>query len=122
MALPPRALLVALTGGALTVIAVLGGILPRSTVPLAWYVPAIDSVIAATLLFVLVLAASDVVVRRHARLLPVAVSSLALALVWLAHGLTFPGVLPISLALTSSQTAAGLFHFGHVARRDKTYA
>ena len=115
MALPPRALLVALTGGALTVIAVLGGILPRSTVPLAWYVPAIDSVIAATLLFVLVLAASDVVVRRHARLLPVAVSSLALALVWLAHGLTFPGVLPISLALTSSQTAAGLFHFGHVA-------
>src|SRR5437588_511384 len=42
MAIPPRATLVSLTAVALTVIAVVGGILPQSTVPLPWYVPALD--------------------------------------------------------------------------------
>ena len=98
----------------LLVIGVIGAILPGSNQPLIWYVPVLDCATVVTLIVIVVLASADVALRRHARLLPVALSSLALAVVWLAHGLTFPQVLPSSLPFVSSQTAAYLFQLGHI--------
>jgi diguanylate cyclase (GGDEF)-like protein/PAS domain S-box-containing protein len=98
----------------LLLINVIGAILPESNQPLIWYVPVLDCATVVTLVVIVVLASADVVLRRDARLLPAALSSLALALVWLAHGLTFPQVLPSSLPFVSSQTAAYLFQLGHI--------
>src|SRR2546429_8404660 len=67
-----------------------------------------------TLAVVLMLSSTDAIIRRHGRLLPIAFGSAALALVWLAHMLTFPGVIPGRFPLVSSQTAPYLFHLGHI--------
>ena len=111
-----RGLLVLLTTTVLTLITVVGAVLPDRSVPLTWYVPVLDSAKIVTLLVVLLLSAIDVTLRRHNRLLLVAVASVALALIWLAHMLTFPGVFPAgSLPLITAQTAPYLFHLGHIA-------
>jgi diguanylate cyclase (GGDEF)-like protein/PAS domain S-box-containing protein len=110
-----RGLMALLLAVTLTTVAGVAAILPASTQPLLWYVPALDSAIAVTLLVVVVLASVDVVMRRHSRLLPVAVSALCLALLWLAHGVAFPGVVPVHLLLTSRQTSGALFHLAHIA-------
>src|SRR5579864_74576 len=104
----------ALVALVLALITSLGAVLPGGSQPLSWYLPVLDCAMAVTLLVVLVLSAADVLLRRNGALLPVSVGSLALALTWLAHGLTFPRVLPTPLPLTSSETAAYLFHLGHL--------
>ncbi|HEX3629066.1 MAG TPA: EAL domain-containing protein [Candidatus Dormibacteraeota bacterium] len=110
-----RRLLLGLLGAAtLSIVSVIGAVLPGSSPPLTWYVPVVDSALLVMLVTVLVLASTDVVLRRHGRLLPVAAASLVLALIWLAHGLTFPGVLPVTVPWTSTQTAVELFHLGHI--------
>jgi len=107
-------LAVALTLGVLSMIGLVGAILPEGTLPLAWYVPVLDCAMVVTLLVVLALASIDVVLRRHSRLLPVGMASLGLAVVWLAHMVTFPGVVPAGIPLIALQTASYLFHLGHL--------
>src|SRR5204862_365409 len=77
-------------------------------------VPALDMTMVVTLAVVFLLASTDAIIRRHGRLLPIAFGSVALGLVWLAHMLTFPGVLPGNYALVSSQAAPYLFQLGHI--------
>src|SRR5207237_2479600 len=109
-----RGLLVLLSMTVLLLVSVLGALLPDRTLPLTWYVPALDMAMVVTLAVVLMLSSTDAIIRRHGRLLPIAFGSAALGLVWLAHMLTFPGVIPGRFPLVSSQTAPYLFHLGHI--------
>src|SRR2546430_744104 len=109
-----RGLLVLLSMTVLLLVSVLGALLPASTMPLTWYVPALDMAMVVTLAVVLMLSSTDAIIRRHGRLLPIAFGSAALGLVWLAHMLAFPGVIPGRFLLVSSQTAPYLFHLGHI--------
>src|SRR6266567_4156881 len=93
---------------------VLATLLPHATLPLTWYVPVLDSAMVVTLAVVLFLSSSDVIIRRHGRLLPLAFVSLVLGVVWLQHMLTFPGVAPFKLPLVTNQTAPFLFQAGHI--------
>ena len=110
-----RALLAICAALVLAVINLVAALLPESNPALVWYIPVVDSATVVMLIVVLVLASTDVILRRHGRLLTMAASSLALTLVWLAHGLTFPGVLPATMPLITSQTAVYVFHLGHMA-------
>src|SRR5438128_7059657 len=109
-----RGLLVLLTAAAIMLISVLGALLPDATVPLTWYVPVLDSAMVVTLAVVLVLSSIDVLIRRHGRSLPLAFVSVVLGMLWLAHMLTFPGVVPFSLPFVTNQTAPFLFHVAHI--------
>jgi diguanylate cyclase (GGDEF)-like protein/PAS domain S-box-containing protein len=110
-----RGLTAAATGVVLLVVIAIGEILPSGSLPLTWYAPALDSAMVVALLVVLTMSSIDVVLRRHSRLLAAAAASLALALVWLAHMLTFPGVFPAGVPLVGPQTAPYLFNLGHIA-------
>src|SRR2546423_3007637 len=110
-----RGLAALLTAAVLGLVLFVGAILPEGSLPLTWYAPALDSATVLILLVVLTLSSIDVVLRRHSRLLAAAAASLALALVWLAHMLAFPGVLPAGVPLIQSQTAPYLFNLGHIA-------
>ncbi|HEY9287351.1 MAG TPA: EAL domain-containing protein [Candidatus Dormibacteraeota bacterium] len=110
-----RAALALCAVAVLAVVNLIAILLPDSSPPLTWYIPVVDSAMLVMLSVVLVLASTDVILRRHDRLLTVAASSLALGLVWLAHGLAFPGVLPTASPLIGSQTPSYLFHLGHIA-------
>ncbi len=109
-----RGLLALLAAAVIMVVFVLGTLLPDATLPLTWYVPVLDSAMVVTLAVVLFLSSSDVIIRRHGRLLPLAFVSLVLGVVWLQHMLTFPGVAPFKLPLVTNQTAPFLFQAGHI--------
>jgi len=109
-----RGLLALLSVTVLLLVAVLGALFPDRTLPLTWYVPALDMAMVVTLAVVLMLSSTDSIIRRHGRLLPIAFGSTALGLVWLAQLLTFPGVLPGTYQLVSNQAAPYLFHLGHI--------
>jgi diguanylate cyclase (GGDEF)-like protein/PAS domain S-box-containing protein len=64
---------------------------------------------------VLALSSADVLLRRHSRSLPLVFASVVIAILWLQHMLTFPGVLPFRLPFASNQTASFLFHAAHIA-------
>src|SRR5438067_11176959 len=85
-----RGLLALLAAAAIMLVSVLGALLPDATVPLTWYVPVLDSAMLVTLAVVLFLSSSDVIIRRHGRLLPLAFVSVVLRTVWLQHMLPFP--------------------------------
>jgi diguanylate cyclase (GGDEF)-like protein/PAS domain S-box-containing protein len=68
-----------------------------------------------TLAVVLALSSADVLLRRHSRSLPLVFASVVIAILWLQHMLTFPGVLPFRLPFASNQTASFLFHAAHIA-------
>jgi diguanylate cyclase (GGDEF)-like protein/PAS domain S-box-containing protein len=105
----------ALAGLTLLVGALGGSLIPGGRPPLTWFAPVLDSATVVMLLVVLLLSSIDVLLRRHSRLMPVALLSLGLGLLWLAHMLTFPGVLPVHPPLVSAQTAPYLFNLGHIA-------
>jgi len=109
-----RGLLALLAAAVIMLVFVLGTLLPDATLPLTWYVPVLDSAMVVTLAVVLFLSSSDVIIRRHGRLLPLAFVSLVLGVVWLQHMLTFPGVAPFKLPLVTNQTAPFLFQAGHI--------
>src|SRR5438874_7505058 len=109
-----RGLLALLSVTVMLLVSVPGTLLPDRTLPLTWYVPALDMTVVVTLAVVFLLASTDARIRRHGRLLPVAFGSVALGLVWLAHMLTFPGVLPGNYPLRSVQAAPYLFQLGHI--------
>src|SRR5436309_5250535 len=109
-----RGLLALLAAAAIMLVSVLGALLPDATLPLTWYVPVLDSAMVVTLAVVLFLSSSDVIIRRHGRLLPLAFVSVVLGMVWLQHMLTFPGVAPFTLPLVTNQTAPFLFQAGHI--------
>jgi len=109
-----RGLLALLAAAVIMLVSVVGELLPDATVPLTWYVPVLDSAMLVTLAVVLFLSSSDVIIRRHGRLLPVAFVSVVLGMVWLQHMLTFPGVAPFTLPLVTNQTAPFLFQAGHI--------
>jgi len=109
-----RGLLALLAAAVIMLVSVVGELLPDATVPLTWYVPVLDSAMLVTLAVVLFLSSSDVIIRRHGRLLPVAFVSVVLGMVWLQHMLTFPGVAPFTLPLVTNQTAPFLFQAGHL--------
>src|SRR5437764_22128 len=100
-----RGLLALLAAAVIMLVSVLGALLPDATLPLTWYVPVLDSAMLVTLAVVLFLSSSDVIIRRHGRLLPLAFVSVVLGMVWLQHMLTFPGVAPFTLPLVTNQTA-----------------
>lgn len=99
----------------LGLIFLLGSVLPGNTLPLTWYVPVWDMASALTMAVALFLSASDVVIRRHGRALPIVSASVILIGLWLAHMLTFPNVIPFHLPFVTSQTAGYLFHTAHLA-------
>ena len=99
-----RGLLALLAAAVIMLVSVLGALLPDATLPLTWYVPVLDSAMLVTLAVVLFLSSSDVIIRRHGRLLPLAFVSVVLGMVWLQHMLTFPGVAPFTLPLVTNQT------------------
>src|SRR2546430_1638558 len=109
-----RGLLALLAAAVIMLVSVLGALLPDATLPLTWYVPVLDSAMLVTLAVVLFLSSSDVIIRRHGRLLPLAFVSVVLGMVWLQHMLTFPGVAPFTLPLVTNQTAPFLFQAGHI--------
>ncbi|TMD85471.1 MAG: EAL domain-containing protein [Chloroflexi bacterium] len=113
MSVPP-VLLALLSVTVLLLISVLGALLPDRTLSLPWYVPALDMAMVVTLSVVLLLSSTDAIIRRHGRLLPLAFGGAALGLVWLAHMLTFPGVIPGRFPLVSSQAAPYLFQVGQI--------
>jgi diguanylate cyclase (GGDEF)-like protein/PAS domain S-box-containing protein len=110
-----RGSLALLTAAALMLVSVLGAVLPDATLPLTWYVPVLDSAMVVTLAVVLALSSADVLLRRHSRSLPLVFASVVIAILWLQHMLTFPGVLPFRLPFASNQTASFLFHAAHIA-------
>jgi diguanylate cyclase (GGDEF)-like protein/PAS domain S-box-containing protein len=110
-----RALWPGLAGLTLLVGLISGSLIPSGRPPLTWFAPVLDSATVVMLLVVLVLSSIDVVLRRHSRLTPMAITALGLALLWLAHMVAFPGVLPVHLPLVSIQTAPYLFNLGHIA-------
>src|SRR5438105_10515186 len=67
-----------------------------------------------TLALVRFLSALDVIIRRHDRLLGIGFASTILGIIWLAHMLSFPGVIPGRTPLVSSQTAPYLFQLGQI--------
>ena len=87
-----RGLLALLSVTVMLLVSVLGTLLPDRTLPLTWYVPALDMTVVVTLAVVFLLASTDAMIRRHGRLLPVAFGSVALGLVWLAHMLFCPAI------------------------------
>ena len=89
-----RGALILLGAALLAGVSVLAALIPRGTLPLTWYVPVLDVAMVVTLAVVLFLCALDVIIRRHDRLLAIAFASTILGIVWLAHMLTFPGVIP----------------------------
>jgi diguanylate cyclase (GGDEF)-like protein/PAS domain S-box-containing protein len=109
-----RGLLALLTAAVLMLVSVLGALLPDGTLPLTWYVPVLDSARVVMLAVVLFLSSTDVVIRRHGRSLPLVFVSVVLGIWWLGHMLTFPGVLPFTLPLATSQTASFLFHVANI--------
>ncbi|HEV2014286.1 MAG TPA: EAL domain-containing protein [Candidatus Dormibacteraeota bacterium] len=109
-----RGLLALLTVAVLMLVSALGALLPDRTLPLTWYVPALNMTMVVTLAVAFFLCAVDVVIRRHGRMLPLGFASAALGMVWLVHMLTFPGVLPGRLPFVTAQTAPYLFHLGHI--------
>jgi len=109
-----RGLLALLTVAVLMLISLLGTLLPNTAVPLTWWVPVLDSAMVVMLAVVLVLSATDVVIRREGRSLPLVFVSVVVGIVWLQHMLTFPGVLPFRLPFATNQTAAFLFHTAHI--------
>ncbi|MDQ6885211.1 MAG: EAL domain-containing protein [Candidatus Dormibacteraeota bacterium] len=109
-----RGLLALLTVAVIMLVSVVGAVLPDATFPLTWYVPVLDCAMVVTLAVVLLLASSDVVIRRHGRSLPLAFISVVLGMLWLQHMLTFPGVLPFTLSFLTNQTAPFLFHTAHI--------
>ena len=109
-----RGTLALLMATVLMLVLLLGALLPDRTLPLTWYVPALDMTMVVTLAVAFFLSAVDVLIRRHGRMLPIGFASAALGLVWLVHMLTFPGVLPGRLPFVTAQTAPYLFHLGHI--------
>jgi len=109
-----RGLLVLLLAAILMLVSVLGALLPDGTLPLSWFVPVLDSAKVVTLAVVLFLSSTDVVIRRHGRSLPLTFVSVVIGMLWLQHMLTFPGVLPLRLPLTTDQTAVFLFHTANI--------
>ena len=109
-----RGALILLGAALLAGVSVLAALIPRGTLPLTWYVPVLDVAMVVTLAVVLFLCALDVIIRRHDRLLAIAFASTILGIVWLAHMLTFPGVIPARPAFISLQTAPYLFHLGQI--------
>src|SRR6202035_483163 len=109
-----RGLLALLTAAALMLVSVLGALLPDATLPLTWYVPVLDSAMVVALAVVFALSSADVVLRRHSRSLPLVFASVVIAILWLQHMLTFPGVLPFRLPLATNQTSNFLFHAAHI--------
>jgi diguanylate cyclase (GGDEF)-like protein/PAS domain S-box-containing protein len=103
-----------LATAALLLVSILGALLPSGTLVLIWYVPVLDSAVAVTLAVVFFVASTDVIIRRHGRSIPIACASIAIGLAWLAHMLTFPGVLPVGLPFVTGQTAPYLFHLAHI--------
>jgi diguanylate cyclase (GGDEF)-like protein/PAS domain S-box-containing protein len=110
-----RGLAAASAAMGVTTVVFVAAVLPQGSLPLTWYAPALDSASVVILLVVLTLSSIDVVLRRHSRLLTAASACLALALVWLAHMVSFPGVLPAGVPLIGRQTAPYLFNLGHIA-------
>ena len=110
-----RGLIGVVAAAVLGLIFLLGSVLPGSTLPLPWYVPVWDMASVVTMVVALFLSASDVLIRRHGRALPIVSASLILVCLWLAHMLTFPSVLPFHLPLVTSQTAGFMFHAAHLA-------
>ncbi len=109
-----RGLLALLATAVLTLVSLVGALLPHSTLPLTWYVPVLDSAMVVMLAVVLFLSSTDVVIRREGRSLPLVFVSVVIGMVWFQHMLTFPGVLPFTLPLATNQTATFLFHAAHI--------
>jgi len=109
-----REALILVGAAVLTVVSVLVARLPRGALPLTWYVPVLDMAMVVTLAVVLFLCALDVIIRRHDRLLAIGFASTTLGIVWLAHMLSFPGVIPARPPFVSSQTAPYLFDLGQI--------
>ncbi|HEY8737436.1 MAG TPA: EAL domain-containing protein [Candidatus Dormibacteraeota bacterium] len=98
----------------LTLIFILGSTLPGTTLPLTWYAPVWDVATAVIMAVALFLCATDVVIRRHGRALPIVSASVILICLWLAHMVTFPGVVPFQLPYVTAQTSGFFFHVAHI--------
>ena len=109
-----RGVVILLGAVLLTGISVLLALVPRGALPLTWYVPVLDMAMVVTLAVVLFLSALDVIIRRNDRLLGIGVASTILGTIWLAHMLTFPGVIPGRAPFVASQTAPYLFQLGQI--------
>ncbi|HEV3096011.1 MAG TPA: EAL domain-containing protein [Candidatus Dormibacteraeota bacterium] len=109
-----RGALILLGAAILMAVSVLLALVPKGTLPLTWYVPVLDMTMVVTLAVVLFLSALDVIIRRHDRLLAIGFASAMLGIIWLAHMLTFPGVIPGRPPFVSPQTAPYLLHLGQI--------
>ena len=117
---PPR--VVALLGGRLTVVlasiigvsgVVAGLFLPPGGTALAWFIPLIEGATALSLLVAGAMAGIDVIVRQERSALPYVGIAVTVAALWLAHLLSFTGVLLPTLV--GAQDDGLLFHFGRIA-------
>jgi diguanylate cyclase (GGDEF)-like protein/PAS domain S-box-containing protein len=112
----PRALLLpAASAGVSALVLVAGARLGSSTPRLPWVVPAVDLLVIAALLGVALLAGIDATLRSDTRALPLAAVSVTVAVLWIPHFATFPGILPPGLlAGVTAQSAAVAFHAVHL--------
>src|SRR5438128_10450796 len=70
-----RGLLALLSVTVMLLVSVLGTLLPDRTLPLTWYVPALDMAVVVTLVGGFLLASTVALIRGNVRLLPLAVGS-----------------------------------------------
>src|SRR3989442_2688437 len=77
-----RGLLALLAAAVLTLVSLVGALLPDSTLPLTWYVPVLDSAMVVMLAVVLFLSSTDVCIPPQRRSLPPVFLSVAIGLVW----------------------------------------
>src|SRR2546426_10868994 len=89
-----RGLLALLTAALLMLVSVLGALLPDTTLTLTWYVPVLDSAMVVMLAVVLFLPLTEVVFRRHCRLLPLVFACFGIRMLMLPRMPNFPGGLP----------------------------
>lgn len=89
-------------------------VLPKSPTELSWFLPAVDILLFVLFGLTAVLGCMDAILRRHGRSIPTAAAAAGAGLAWIAHLITFPGVLPSDLPHVGPQTAAMLFHLAHI--------
>src|SRR5207244_12970307 len=77
-----RGALILLGAALLAGVSVLAALIPRGTLPLTWYVPVLDVALVVTHAVVLFLCALHVTIRRHDRLLAMAVATPIVGRVW----------------------------------------
>ncbi len=92
---------------------VAGLLLPPGGTALAWFIPLIEGTGVLSVLVAGAMAGIDVIVRQERSALPYVGLGATLATLWLAHLLSFTGVLLPSLI--GARDGGLLFHFGRIA-------